>query len=80
MRTKGFPSFDANGNLLSKNIKATLPFWWKEARTLALKVASLVKADHIRIDVFYHKNQVLINEITWNGEKEVNLAQLLHKS
>lgn len=77
MRTKGFPSFDANGNLLSNNIKVTLPFWWKEARTLALKVASLVKADHIRIDVFYHKNQVLINEITWNGGERSEFSSII---
>lgn len=77
IRTKGFPSFDADGNLLSKNIKTTLPFWWKDARSLALKVSKLVKADHIRIDVFYHKNQVLINEITWNGGERSEFSSII---
>lgn len=77
IRVKGFPSFDENGNLLSKNIKTTLPFWWKEARSLALKVSKLVKADHIRIDVFYHKNQVLINEITWNGGERSDFSSVI---
>ena len=34
-----------------------------EGKELALKVAKLVKADHIRIDVFYYNNQAIINEI-----------------
>lgn len=77
-RVKGFPSFDANGKLLSNN-KGVLPYWWKEAKILALKVAKLVKADHIRIDVFYFNNQPIINEITWNGGERREITGLIAK-
>ena len=77
-RVKGFPSFDVNGNLLSKN-KGVLPHWWKEGRALALKVANLVRADHIRIDVFYHNNQPIINEITWNGGERSEFTPIVSK-
>ncbi|NCO00364.1 MAG: leucine-rich repeat domain-containing protein [Epsilonproteobacteria bacterium] len=82
IREKGFPTFDAEGNHLDKQTMP-LPFWWREGRELALKVASLVCADHIRIDVFYYNNRPIVNEITWNGgersEFTSKISKLLNK-
>ncbi|MBF0469880.1 MAG: hypothetical protein HQL48_00745 [Gammaproteobacteria bacterium] len=82
MRVQGFPTFDADGNLLSKN-RGTLPHWWKRAKAMALQVARLVKADHIRIDLFYHRGTPVVNEITWNGgerrEYTPNVVRLLNE-
>ncbi len=78
MRVEGFPTFDKDGKLISTN-EGVLPHWWKEGKELALKVAKLVKADHIRIDVFYYNNQAIINEITWNGGERSEYTSMVSK-
>lgn len=62
----GLPTYDEDGNSLKKTSQQ-LPFWWKEAKEKAKQVANLVRADHIRIDLFYYNGEVIVCEITWNG-------------
>lgn len=66
IREKGFPSFDKNGTSL-KDKNAKLPFWWKDALKKAEEVAQIIRADHLRIDLFYYKGEVIICEVNWNG-------------
>ncbi|MCX6051261.1 MAG: glycosyltransferase [Campylobacterales bacterium] len=73
---RGLPTFDIKGNLLTAG-NETLPFWWKEAITQAEKVAKIVKADHVRIDLFYNNGEAIVNEITWNsGERPENYKEI----
>jgi|GEM_PF-6211949 len=59
-------TFDTNGKSL-KDSNHTPPHWWHEAMLKAQQVADLVRADHIRIDLFYHQEEVIVCEITWCG-------------
>ena len=73
---RGLPSFDANGKAL-KNRDEVLPFWWKDALIEAEKVASLIKADHLRIDFYYNKGEVILSEVNWNGgERPENYPEI----
>jgi len=74
LQLPGFPSFNLEGKAMQDN-SPSLPHWWREALFKAKEVAKLVKADHVRIDLFYHKNRVIVSEITWNPADEPEIFQ-----
>ena len=66
IRSHGLPCFDQDGNPLT-NIGTPLPDWWREALTMAEKVARIFKADHLRVDIFRREGELIICEVNWNG-------------
>lgn len=68
VRVKGRPCFDAQGQPLTDG-DAELPWWWKEAAEQAEKLARIIRADHLRIDQYCHKGEVIVGEVTWNGKE-----------
>jgi len=75
---RGLPSYNSSDNAL-KDENEKLPFWWNKALKQAERVASIIKADHIRVDLFYHNNEVIVSEVNWNGgERQKTIKRLLN--
>ncbi len=75
------PYYDCKGTPLG-NHNHPLPFWWKDAIRLSESVAKKFSYDHVRVDMMYYKNQVIVNELTWNpgaGTNKTKIANLLNE-
>lgn len=68
VRVDGRPCFNAQGVPLTDS-DAAPPWWWKDAAEQATKLAKIIRADHLRIDQYCHKGEVIVGEVTWNGKE-----------
>lgn len=71
---KGYPTFDSKGKPL-KNIHDKPPSWWREAYVHAERVAQLIRADNLRIDIFHNKGELIVCEVNWNGAQSFVLRE-----
>lgn len=64
---RGLPTFTADGDPKNSGARRSPPPWWRQALKTAEQVAQLIRADHLRIDLFHKDGEPIVSEVNWNG-------------